>query len=369
MESSAWRASALATVALWVAVEIRRRTRRHTPPLPPRPLPAARKAAAHLQLIGRTPLVHRRAPSAATRCTVLAKAEFLNPGGSSKDRVAAAIVEQAVAEGKLAPGGTIVEATAGSTGVSLALVARACGYRCHLVATDDISPQKQELIRALGAELELVKPASIADPSHPVNLARRRAEALGAGSIFANQYEAGANIKAHEETTAEEIWEQTNGTVDAFVMGAGTGGTIAGVSRLLKRRKPGVQVFLADPPGSVLCSRVEFGVAYVPEQQERTARRNRYDTVMEGVGLDRITANFAQARIDRAFRVDDDESIAMARRLLDEEGLFVGGSSGLNCVGVLRAAELLGAGKTIVTVLCDGGHRYLSNVHASVKNS
>ena len=321
-----------------------------------------------MHLVGNTPLVYLPTLSKATKCTVLAKAEFLNPGGSSKDRVAATIVTQAEKSGRLKPGGTIVEATAGSTGISLALIARACGYRCHLIATDDTSPQKQELMNALGAKLELVKPASIADPNHPVNLARKRADSLGDGSIFANQYETEANTFAHESTTAQEIWDGTNGVIDAFVMGAGTGGTIAGVSRLLKKKNPAVKIFLVDPPGSVLYNRVEYGVAYAAEQQERTARRNRYDTMIEGVGLDRVTANFAKAQIDGAFRVSDEDSISMARRLLKDEGLFLGGSSAMNCVGVLRAAEVLGPGKTIVTVLCDGGHRYLSTIHAAQEN-
>ncbi|EOD35973.1 hypothetical protein EMIHUDRAFT_42684, partial [Emiliania huxleyi CCMP1516] len=329
-----------------------------------------------LDLIGNTPLLELPSLSAATGCRVLAKAEFLNPGGSAKDRVAAAIVAEAEAAGTLREGGTVVEATAGSTGISLALVCAAKGYRCHLVAADDVSPQKRELITALGATLELVRPAAIADAAHPVNVARARAAALGDGSIFADQFENLANTRAHEAGTAAEIWAQrsrechtrldwpTRGTVDAFVMGAGTGGTLAGVSRTLKRRKadprsrrrslPSVRVFLADPPGSALFHRVEHGVLYAPQQQERTARRNRYDTIMEGVGCDRLTANFAAARIDAAFR----ESCAMARRLLRDEGLFVGGSAAMNCVGVLRAAEVLPPGSTIVTVLCDGGQRY-----------
>uniref|UniRef100_A0A7S4B3C1 Tryptophan synthase beta chain-like PALP domain-containing protein n=2 Tax=Chrysotila carterae TaxID=13221 RepID=A0A7S4B3C1_CHRCT len=172
-------------------------------------------------------------------------------------------------------------------------------------------------------------------------------------------------MRAHERGMAEEIWEQTAGEVDAFVMGAGTGGTIAGVSRVLKRRKPAVRTFLVDPPGSALYHRVKHGVLYCEQQQERTARRNRYDTIMEGVGCDRLTANFEAALIDEAFRVEDAESVAMAHRLLAEEGLFVGGSSAMNCVGVLRAARTLGPDKTIVTVLCDGGSRYVSSIFAT----
>jgi cysteine synthase A len=321
-------------------------------------------ASSSLDLIGNTPLVHLRSLSEATGCTILAKAEFLNPGGSSKDRVALAIVREAEAAGRLLPGGTIVEATAGSTGISLALVARACGYRCLLVTADDTSPEKIKLIRSLGAQLEVVKPASIANPEHPVNVARRRAAELGHGSIFCDQFENLANMRAHERTTGREVWEQTRGAIDAFVMGAGTGGTIAGVSRYVKARKPSVRVYLADPPGSALYHRVVHGVLYTSQQQERSARRHRYDTIMEGVGCDRVTANFASALVDGAFRVLDDESVAMARLLLEKEGLFVGGSSAMHAVAAVRAAQELGPGHTIVTVLCDGGQRYLSSVHA-----
>ena len=193
----------------------------------------------------------------------------------------------------LRPGGTVVEATAGSTGVSLALVSRACGYRCLLVAADDASPEKLRLIRALGASLEVVKPAAIANPEAKENVARRRTAELGAGSVCCDQFENLANMRAHGAAgTGGEIWEQTGGRVDAFVMGAGTGGTLAGVSTYLKARKPSVQAFLADPPGSALHHRVTHGVLYAPEQQERTARRHRYDTIMEGVGCDRVTRNF-----------------------------------------------------------------------------
>ena len=257
-----------------------------------------------LGLIGNTPLVRINSLSAQTGCEILAKCEFLNPGGSSKDRVALAIIREAEASGKLKPGGTIVEATAGSTGVSLALAAKACGYRCLLVAADDVSPEKLKLIRALGATLEVVKPASIANPQHPVNVARRRAAELGEGSVFADQFNNLANGRVHESSTGEEIWAQTRGAVDAFVMGAGTGGTLAGVVSYLKSRKPSVRAFLADPPGSALYNRVKHGVLYASQQQERSQRRHRYDTIIEGVGCDRVTANFANAKIDDAIRVE-----------------------------------------------------------------
>lgn len=315
-----------------------------------------------LDLIGNTQLVHVRSLSELTGCTILAKCEFLNPGGSSKDRVALAIVREAEASGALKPGGTIVEASAGSTGVSLALVARACGYKCLIVAADDVSPAKLQLIRALGATLEVVKPASIANPDHPVNVARRRAAELG--GVFADQFNNLANMRAHEHGTGREIWEQTRGRVDAFVMGAGTGGTLAGVSRFLKARKPSVRVVLADPPGSALYNRVEHGVCYASQQQERSARRHRYDTIMEGVGCDRMTDNFEAAQVDEAHRVSDEESVKMARFLLEHDGIFVGGSAAMNCVAAVRVARKMGPGCTIVTVLCDGGQRYLNSVYA-----
>ncbi|KAL1518427.1 hypothetical protein AB1Y20_002719 [Prymnesium parvum] len=344
--------AALAAAALACAAVVRWRRRR------------APLAAHHsvLDLIGNTPLLHLRSLSLATGCTIVAKAEFLNPGGSSKDRVALEMVREARASGQLEPGGTLVEATQGSTGVSLALVARAAGFRCLLVAADDVSAQKLELMRALGAEVEVVPPAAIANPSHPVNIARRRA-AERRGSVFTNQFDNLANARAHERGTAREVWEQTRGRIDAFVMSAGTGGTIAGVSRYLKARKPSVQVVLVDPPGSALYHRVQTGVLYNSGQQERSARRHRYDTIMEGVGCDRVTANFELARIDRAVRVTDEESVHMARHLLEHEGLFVGGSAAMNCAGAVKVAHQLGPGHVIVTVLCDSGQRYLHSVH------
>lgn len=338
------------------AIFLIRRRRRHR---------AGSVGVSALDLIGGTPLVRLHSLSAATGCEILAKAEYLNPGGSSKDRIALAIVREAEASGALLPGGTLVEATAGSTGVSLALVARACGHRCLLVAADDASPEKLRLIRALGATLEVVKPAAIANPDAKENVAKRRAAELGRGSICCDQFENLANMRAHGAAgTGREIWEQTRGRVDAFVMGAGTGGTLAGVSTYLKSRKPSVRAYLADPPGSALHHRVAHGVLYAPQQQERTARRHRYDTIMEGVGCDRVTRNFAAASIDGSFQVPDEESVAMARHLLQAEGLFVGGSSGMNCAAAVHAARELGPGHTIVTILCDGGQRYLNSVHA-----
>ncbi|KAG7390356.1 Conserved oligomeric Golgi complex subunit 2 [Phytophthora pseudosyringae] len=310
-------------------------------------------------LVGNTPLVELASLSEATGCRILAKAEFLNPGGSSKDRVAKGIVEDAERRGLLKDGGTIVEGTSGSTGISLSLMARARGYRCIIVMPDDQAKEKSQLLEQFGAEVVLVKPASIVNAKHYVNEAKRLARSTE-GGYFTNQFENTANFDSHYASTGPEIWRQTNGTVDAFIMAAGTGGTIAGASAYLKEQNPDVQVFLADPPGSSLYNKVRSNVCYAPQQAETKVRRHRYDTIAEGVGIDRLTENFVLAKIDDAFKVTDQEIVEMSRFLLREEGLFVGSSSGLNCVAAVRAARKLGPGHTIVTVLCDSGQRHLT---------
>ncbi|RHY41428.1 hypothetical protein DYB30_014261, partial [Aphanomyces astaci] len=288
-----------------------------------------------------------------------AKAEFLNPGGSSKDRVAKGIFEDAEARGLLGPGGTIVEGTSGSTGISLALLARAKGYNCLIVMPDDQAKEKGELLQKFGATVEFVKPASIVNAKHYVNQARRRASEIP-GGYFADQFENLANTDIHYRTTGREIWQQTHGALDAFVMSAGTGGTIAGVSRYLKEMNPAIQIVLADPPGSSLYNKVRHNVCYAPQQSERTVRRHRYDTVAEGIGIDRLTANFLLAHVDDAYVVSDADAVNMARHLLREDGLFVGSSSAVNCVAAVRLAKKLGPGHEIVTVLCDSGQRHLT---------
>lgn len=319
--------------------------------------PADERAAAP---VGQTPLVELRSLSALTGCRILAKLELLNPGGSIKDRVAWRAVLDAERAGLLRPGGTIVEGTSGSTGISLAFVARARGYACHLVVPDDMSADKMRLLDALGATVEVVKPASIVNEGHYVNRARAHAASI-LGGVFIDQFENSSNFHAHLQTTGPEIWAQCARRLDAFVMSAGTGGTIAGVSRYLKAQDPRVRVVLADPPGSSLHHRVRHGVAWAPQQAERTLRRHRYDTFVEGVGADRVTANFDRALIDDAVRVSDEETAAMAALLLREEALFVGTSSAMNCVAAVRTARALGAGHTVVTVLCDGGQRYTTS--------
>ncbi|KAG6967597.1 hypothetical protein JG687_00004190 [Phytophthora cactorum] len=310
-------------------------------------------------LVGNTPLIELTSLSKATGCKILAKAEFLNPGGSSKDRVAKGIVEDAERRGLLKEGGTIIEGTSGSTGISLSLMARARGYRCIIVMPDDQAKEKSQLLEQFGAEVVLVKPASIVNAKHYVNEAKRLARNTE-GGFFTDQFENTSNFDSHYTTTGPEIWRQTNGIVDAFVMAAGTGGTIAGTSAYLKEQNPNVQVFLADPPGSSLYNKVRSNVCYAPQQAETKVRRHRYDTIAEGVGIDRLTKNFMLAKIDDAFKVTDQEIVEMSRFLLREEGIFVGSSSGLNCVAAVRAARKLGPGHTIVTVLCDSGQRHLT---------
>jgi cysteine synthase len=330
-----------------------------------------RAAGGYAALIGDTPLVELTSLSRLTGCRILAKAEFLNPGGTSKDRVALQMIEEAERAGLLRPGGTVVEGTSGSTGIALAALCRARGYRCLIVMPDDQALEKVRLLRQFGAEVEVVKPAGIANPAHYYNRARARAQELD-GAVFMDQFETAANFRAHYEGTGPEMWAQLRDEFglrpDAFVMSAGTGGSLAGVSRCWKEKAAAegrgrdVRVFLVDPPGSALYNKVKHGVCYASQQRERGVRRHRYDTIAEGIGLDRITANFAEARVDDAFAVSDQEALDMAHFLLHHEGLFVGSSTAMNLVGAVLAARQLGPGHghTVVTVLCDGGHRHLT---------
>jgi cysteine synthase A len=322
-------------------------------------------------LIGNTPLVRLESISKTTGCDVLAKAEFLNPGGSSKDRVALNIINKAELKGLIRPhaGNTIFEGTVGSTGISIAVIARAKGYRAYIVMPDDQAREKYQLLERLSATVEKVRPVGIVDKGQFVNLAKARAIEHGnCGGFFANQFENIANFDAHYNTTGPEIYRQTGGQVDAIVMGAGTGGTIAGITRFLKPRIPLLRVFLVDPQGSGLYNKIKFNIMYSPTEAEGTRKRNQVDSVVEGIGINRLTQNFAMADpyqhhglgIDDAFRVTDEEACKMARFLVREEGLFVGSSSAVNLVGVVKAARTLGPGKTIVTVISDSGHRHLT---------
>ncbi|KAG2493256.1 hypothetical protein HYH03_008394 [Edaphochlamys debaryana] len=308
-------------------------------------------------------MVRIRSLSEQTGCEILAKAEMLNPGGSVKDRVAAHIVGEALAQGRLRPGGLITEGTAGSTGVSLAMVAAAHGCTCAITMPDDAAVEKANIIAAYGAAVQRVRPVSIVHPDHPVNVARRTA-ASTPGAVFADQFENEANYRAHLQT-GEEVWRQTRGRVAAFVSGAGTGGTLAGVSVALKRRNPGVRTFLIDPPGSSLYNKVKRGVMYTAVEAEGKRLRNPFDTITEGIGINRLTANFNRAIVDDAFRGTDREAVEMASYLLRNEGLWVGSSAAMNLVGAVKAARALNRpGAVIVTLLCDGGHRHLSKFHS-----
>ena len=308
-----------------------------------------------IDLIGNTPLVHLRRASEATGCTILGKAEFLNPGQSVKDRAALYIVRDAEERGLLRSGGTIVEGTAGNTGIGLALVGNALGYRSVIVMPETQSQEKKDMLRLCGAELILVPAVPYKDPNNYVRYSGRLAEELAAkesnGAIWANQFDNVANRKAHIVGTGPEIWRQTEGKVDGFVSSVGTGGTLAGVGMALKERKPDVVIALADPLGSALYHHYAHG--------ELKAEGN---SITEGIGNGRITANLEGAPIDRWFQIPDQEALPLVFDLIQEEGLVLGGSSGINVAGAIRLAKELGPGHTIVTILCDYGNRYQSKL-------
>jgi cysteine synthase A len=308
-----------------------------------------------LELVGNTPLVRLRKASERTGCEIYGKCEFLNPGGSVKDRAAAFIVHDAETRGLLQPGGVIVEGTAGNTGIGLALVANARGYRTVIVMPDTQSREKQDMLRLCRAELRLVKAVPYKDPGNYVRVSERIAAELARsephGAVWANQFDNLANRRAHIETTGPEIWRQTDGRVDAFVASVGTGGTLAGVGIALKERKPDVRIVLADPAGSALYHFYAHG-----------ALKAEGESITEGIGQGRITANLEGAPIDEALQVSDAEAVQVVFDLLAEEGLCVGGSSGINVAGAIRVARALGPGHVVVTVLCDYGTRYQSKL-------
>jgi cysteine synthase len=304
-----------------------------------------------LALIGNTPLVRLTGPSAETGCEILAKCEYANPGASIKDRAALYIVEDAEARGLIAPGGTIVEGTAGNTGIGLALVANAKGYKTIIVMPETQSREKMDTLRALGAELVLVPAAPFSNPGHFVHTSRRIAEETP-GAIWANQFDNIANRKAHILGTAEEIWEQTGGVIDGFTCAAGTGGTIAGVGLGLKAKREDIVIALTDPHGAALYNYYAHG--------ELKAEGS---SVAEGIGQGRITANLDGAPIDTQFRISDAEGIVWVERLMKEEGICLGLSSGINVAGAVALANQMGPGNTIVTILCDTGFRYLSSLY------
>ncbi len=304
-----------------------------------------------LALIGNTPLVRLTGPSEASGAEIYGKCEFMNPGASVKDRAALSIVEDAEAQGQLQPGGTIVEGTAGNTGIGLALVANAKGYRTIIVMPETQSREKMDTLRALRAELVLVPAAPFSNPGHFVHTSRRIAEETP-GAIWANQFDNIANRKAHITGTAEEIWAQMDGRIDGFTCAAGTGGTIAGVGLGLKQKDEKVVIALTDPHGAALYNYYAHG--------ELKAEGS---SVAEGIGQGRITANLDGAPIDTQFRISDQEGMEWVERLLTDEGLCVGLSTGINVAGAVALGKQLGPGSRIVTILCDTGFRYLSTLY------
>jgi cysteine synthase A len=300
--------------------------------------------------IGHTPLIRLPKISRETGCEILGKAEFLNPGGSVKDRAALYIILAAEKSGALRPGGTVVEGTAGNTGIGLAHICAARGYRCIIVIPDNQSQEKMDLLRVLGAEVRPVPPKPYTDPDNYQKIAGRLAASIP-GAIWANQFDNVVNRQSHYETTGPEIWNDTDGKVDAFVSAVGTGGTLGGIARYLKERNPGVRIVLADPHGSAMYSWVLTG--------ELSAEGS---SITEGIGTTRITANLEGTPIDAAVRVGDPEAVRMVYRLLREEGLYVGGSTGINVAAAVEVARGLGPGHTIVTLLCDRGSLYFKRL-------
>jgi len=301
--------------------------------------------------VGNTPLIRLRAVSEETGCEIFGKAEFMNPGGSVKDRAARAIITAAELRGQLPPGGTVVEGTAGNTGIGLAHVCNARGYRCVIVMPDNQAPEKYRLLEMLGAEVHKVPTVPYSNPNQYQKVAQRLAASLP-NAIWSNQFDNTANRETHVQTTGPEIWNQTNGKVDAFVAASGTGGTFAGVSEYLKSRRKAVRCVLADPPGSSLYEYVRSG----------TLKATGSGSITEGIGIGRVTANLKDAPIDDALHVEDADTVRFVYRLLREEGLFLGSTSGINVAAAVRVALELGRGHTIVTVLCDGGAKYQSRL-------
>ncbi len=312
-----------------------------------------------LDAIGHTPLIKLRQASEATGCAIYGKAEFMNPGGSVKDRAALAIIRDAIDKGELKPGGTIVEGTAGNTGIGLALVANAMGFKTVIVIPDTQSDEKKSFLRMQGAELIEVPAVPYSNPDNYVKYSGRLAEKLAKenpnGAIWANQFDNVANRRGHEETTGPEIYQQLDGKLDGFVSAVGTGGTLAGVGLALKARNPDIKIALADPMGAALYSYYTSG-----ELKSSGA------TITEGIGQGRITANLVGAPIDFAFQITDEEALPLLFDLAQHEGLLMGGSTAINIAGAIRLAGELGPGKTIVTVLCDSGARYGSKLYNPV---
>jgi cysteine synthase len=302
-----------------------------------------------IEAIGNTPLIRLRTASDITGCNIYGKAEFLNPGGSIKDRAALAIIDDAERRGQLRPGGIIVEGTAGNVGIGIALVANARGYHSVIVMPDTQSQEKKDMLRLCGADLRLIPAVPYSDPANYVNYSGRLAEELGA--FWANQFDNVANRDGHYRTTGPEIWQQTDGKVDGFTCAVGSGGTLGGVARALKERNPGVKIALSDPMGAALYNWFTKG--------ELTTEG---DSITEGIGQVRVTKNLEGTPIDMAYQITDEEALPVLFELIEHEGLVLGGSSAINIVGAMRLARDLGPGKTIVTILADGGQRYQSKL-------
>ena len=305
--------------------------------------------------VGRTPLIKLRRASEETGCAILGKAEFMNPGQSVKDRAAFGIITDAVRQGRLKPGGTIVEGTAGNTGIGLTVLGNALGFRTVIVIPDTQAQEKKDVLRLLGAEVVEVPAVPYRNPNNYVKYSARLAEALDKsekeGAIWANQFDNTANRYIHMTTTAEEIWTDTNGKVDGFVSAVGSGGTLGGVSRALKGKRSDIRIALADPPGSALYAYYTQGVL-----------KAEGSSITEGIGQGRITANLEGAPIDTAYAIPDEETVRIVFDLVAEEGICVGASSGVNIAGAIRLAKELGPGHTVVTILCDYGTRYQSRL-------
>ena len=305
--------------------------------------------------IGNTPLIRLRKASEQTGCTILGKAEFLNPGGSVKDRAARYMILDAEERGDLQPGGVVVEGTAGNTGIGLAMVGNARGYRTVIFMPDTQSQEKKDMLRLCGVELRTVPAVPFKNPDHYVHQAERHAQELAntepKGVLYANQWDNPSNREGHERSTGPEIWEQTGGQVDGFTCSIGTGGTLAGVGVALKERNPDVRIVAADPMGANMYHWIKHGEL-----------RSEGNSITEGIGQGRVTGNVEGAPVDDAFQIPDEEALPIVFDLLKEEGLCLGGSSGINVAGAIRLARELGPGHTVVTVLCDWGHRYLSKL-------
>ena len=308
-----------------------------------------------LESIGNTQLIKLKMASEITGCNIYGKAEYQNPGGSVKDRAALALIKDAEEKKLITKGGTIVEGTAGNTGIGLCLLGNSIGYKTIIVMNDNQTQEKKDLLRNIGADLRLVPPKPYKDENNFVKYAGRLADELKSsnnhGVVWANQFDNTANMKGHYETTGPEIWEQTDGKVDGFVCSSGTGGTIAGVSSFLKEKNKDIKIYLSDPSGSSLYNYVENGDL-----------KSEGNSITEGIGSSRITANFAKATIDGAFSISDHESLPVLFDLIEKEGLSLGTSCGVNIAGAIRLGKLLGPGKTIVTILCDKSDKYNSKL-------